>query len=115
MEPLSLAMLVVLVLAGLLTGISILNIFSYTIGHETQLHDLRNHVKELHFQHAVYLAKLNGQIPDDSVENAVELIEDSNNINKNAQASTESSEEKTAQSLPVTSDQTETSTANAAA
>jgi|GEM_PF-4279124 len=68
MEPFTLGMTIVLCGAGLLTAISILNIFSHTIGHETQLHDLRNHVKELHFHHAVYLARINGQISGEIFE-----------------------------------------------
>lgn len=81
MEPFTLGITIILCGAGLLTAISMLNIFSYTIGHETQLHDLRNHVKELHFQHAVYLARVSGQISAqttelDSENGDVQIIED---------------------------------------
>lgn len=64
MITLSSAILAVLLITSAITAVSILNIFAHSIGHETQLHDLRNHVKELHYQHALYLAQIKGQIPD---------------------------------------------------
>ncbi len=64
MITLSSTIFAVLIITSVITAVSMLNIFAHSIGHETQLHDLRNHVKELQYQHALYLAQISGQIPD---------------------------------------------------
>ena len=71
-------MLVILLVGGVITVISMLSVFANVIGHETQLHDLRNRVKDLHFQHGMYIARINGQIPQ---EGAVDIINEVGNTN----------------------------------
>lgn len=44
--------------------VSILSVYAHIIGHETQLHDLRNRVKELHFKHLIYIARQENRIPE---------------------------------------------------
>ncbi len=77
MVTLSTSMLVVLLVAGAITVISMLSVFANVIGHETQLHDLRNRVKDLQFQHAMYIATISGQIPR---EGAVEILDEDGNV-----------------------------------
>ncbi len=72
MTTLTTGMLIVLLFTGAITALAMLSVFSNIIGHETQLHDLRNRVKELHFQHAMYLARLNAQIPEEETQAPVQ-------------------------------------------
>jgi len=65
MTTLTMSMQLVLLVAGGITVMAMLSVFANVIAHETQLHDLRNRVKELHYQHALYLARIDGQIPQE--------------------------------------------------
>lgn len=76
MTTLTTGMLIVLLFTGAITALAMLSVFSNIIGHETQLHDLRNRVKELHFQHAMYLARLNAQIPEEETQAPIQPIEE---------------------------------------
>ncbi len=89
-------MLIIFLLAGGITALAMLSVFANAIRHETQLHDLRNRVKELHYQHAMYLAKISGQIPE---EGEVEILDDDDEVIEVAEivAEPDSAE---AQSLP---------------
>lgn len=58
----------ILGLTGTICVISMLGVFSSVIRHETQLHDLRNRVSELHYQYALRLARLHGHIDEDEGE-----------------------------------------------
>ncbi len=71
------SMLIVFLLAGGITTLAMLSVFANAIRHETQLHDLRNRVKELHYQHAMYLAKISGQI---SEEGEIEILNDDDEV-----------------------------------
>lgn len=73
MATLTTGMLIVLFIASGITAMAMLSVFANVIGHETQLHDLRNKVKELHYQHAMYLARIEGLIAE---EGDVEIIDD---------------------------------------
>lgn len=73
MATISSGMLLILLIAAVITTIAMLSVFSNIIEHETQLHDLRNRVKELHYQQAVYLARVNGRIGE---EGEVEMLDD---------------------------------------
>ncbi|MBL4698409.1 MAG: hypothetical protein JKX70_06210 [Phycisphaerales bacterium] len=68
MISLTTGMLIVLGFTSAITALAVLSAFANVIGHETQIHDLRNRVKELHFQHALYLARMNSQIAEAGVE-----------------------------------------------
>jgi uncharacterized membrane protein (DUF106 family) len=74
MESLTSPMLLVFVIAGAITTLAMLSVFANVIQHETQLHDLRNRVKELQYNHAMYIARLSGAIPE---EGEVEILSDS--------------------------------------
>lgn len=75
MITLSTGMILALLISGGITSLAMLSVFANVIGHETQLHDLRNRVKDLRFQHAMYLARINGQIDEDQEESEAEAIE----------------------------------------
>ncbi len=77
MVTLSTAMLIVLLIAGGITVVAMLSVFANVIEHETQLHDLRNRVRELHFNHAMYMARFRGQIGDEPEEEGeIEILDD---------------------------------------
>lgn len=77
MVTLSTAMLIVLLIAGGITALAMLSVFANVIEHETQLHDLRNRVRELHFHHAMYMARFRGQIGEEPLmEGEVEILEE---------------------------------------
>jgi hypothetical protein len=95
MEPLTSSMILVLLGAGAVTAFAMLSVFANAIGHETQLHDLRNRVKELNYQQAMYQAKVSGQI---SEEGEVEIIDDEEEIIEVAEEVPEPTPK--AQSLP---------------
>ena len=78
MVTLSTGMLLALLIAGAITTLAMLSVFANIIGHETQLHDLRNRVKDLQFEHAVYIARINNQIADedDDIIEVDEIIDD---------------------------------------
>lgn len=78
MATITTSMLIILLIAGAITTLAMLSVFSNVIGHETQLHDLRNRVKELHFEHAMYIARLNARIPDE--EDAYESVSELDDI-----------------------------------
>ena len=94
MLTLTTGMLIVLAIAGSITALAILSAFANVIGHETQIHDLRNRVKELHFQHALYLARMNSQI----AEAEIEVVEEEDK-------STAQSLEESSDTLPISQDQ----------
>ncbi len=73
MSTITPSMLIVFLLAGGVTTLAMLSVFANAIRHETQLHDLRNRVKELHYEHAMYLAKISGRI---SEEGEIEILDD---------------------------------------
>ncbi len=73
MGTITTSMLIMFLLAGGITTLAMLSVFANAIRHETQLHDLRNRVKELHYQHAMYLAKLSGKIAE---EGEIEILDD---------------------------------------
>ena len=83
MVTLSTPMLIVLLVAGAITVISMLSVFANVIGHETQLHDLRNRVKDLQFQHAMYIATISGQI---SKEGTVDILDEDGNVEESEPA-----------------------------
>ncbi|RMH28556.1 MAG: hypothetical protein D6692_05205 [Planctomycetota bacterium] len=64
----------ILGLTGTICVVSMLGVFSSVIRHETQLHDLRNRVSELHYEYALRLARLHGHIDDD--EEGVDILDD---------------------------------------
>jgi len=73
MVTLSLGMEIVLLFAVGVTAVAMLNVFGNVISHETQIHDLRNQVQDLHYRHALYLARLDSQIGE---EGEVEILPD---------------------------------------
>jgi hypothetical protein len=64
----------ILGLSGTICVVSMLGVFSSVIRHETQLHDLRNRVSELHYEYALRLARLHGHIDDD--EGGVDILDE---------------------------------------
>jgi len=59
----------ILIVVSLAIGasiISMLHVFSCVMKHEVTLHDLRNRVERLHNDYALHLARLSGEIPEDS-------------------------------------------------
>ncbi len=78
MGTITTSMLIVFFLAGGITTLAMLSVFANAIRHETQLHDLRNRVKELHYEHAMYLAKISGKIAE---EGEIEILDDENDTN----------------------------------
>ena len=91
MVTLSTSMILALLLAGAITTLAMLSVFANIIGHETQLHDLRNRVKDLHFEYAMYLARINNQIKDDDGEvlEAEEIFDEQSNEDLQLTASTD--------------------------
>lgn len=55
---------IILIITGGTTALATFSVFANIIGHETQLHDLRNRVKDLQYKHLLYLAKQDGRISD---------------------------------------------------
>ena len=76
MIPLSTAMLVILALSGTITVFAMMRVFTNIIEHETDLHDLRNRIKQLQFERQLYLARLSGHIPE---EGDIEVLDDIKN------------------------------------
>ncbi len=76
MVTLSTGMIVALLIAGGITTLAMLSVFANVIGHETQLHDLRNRVKDLQFKHSMYLARINGRIPDEYAAEPILEVEE---------------------------------------
>jgi predicted RNase H-related nuclease YkuK (DUF458 family) len=76
MIPLSTAMLVILALSGTITVFAMMRVFTNIIEHETDLHDLRNRIKQLQFERQLYLARLSGHIPEES---DIEILNDIEN------------------------------------
>lgn len=76
MVTLTTGMLIVLLIAAGITAMAMLSVFASVIEHETQLHDLRNRVRELHYQRAIYMARYRGQIGDSSEEGEIEILDD---------------------------------------
>lgn len=66
-------MLLMFVLASAITVIAMLRVYANIIGHETDLHDLRNRVRQLQYDRQLYLARMQGQI---SEESDVEIVEE---------------------------------------
>ena len=81
MTPLGTAMLLMFVLASAITVIAMLRVYANIIGHETDLHDLRNRVRQLQYDRQLYLARMNGQIPEES---DVDIIEEPEPLETNA-------------------------------
>jgi len=75
MIALSTGMLLVFLLAAGITAVAVLSVFANVIDHETQLHDLRNRVRELHYQNILRSAKLSGHIPAQE-EGEIEILDD---------------------------------------
>ena len=73
MVTFSSGMLLIFLIAAVITTVAMLSVFSNIIEHETQLHDLRNRVKELHYKQAIYLARVNGRIAE---EGEIEILDD---------------------------------------
>jgi len=59
-------MLLVLVIASAITALAMLRVFANIIDHETELHDLRVRVRELGYEQELYLARLKGDIAEQS-------------------------------------------------
>ena len=73
MEPLSTGMLIVFVFASAITVFAMMRVFTNIVEHETDLHDLRNRIKQLQFDRQLYMARIAGHIgPEDDVE----IVED---------------------------------------
>jgi len=93
MTSLSPMMLFALAITSGITITAMLGVFANIIGHETQLHDLRNGVQDLQFKRAVFEARVSGQIPAESKKphEAIELppLESSLASDPNAQANLE--------------------------
>ncbi|MGV6813674.1 MAG: hypothetical protein ACWA5W_01550 [Phycisphaerales bacterium] len=66
MIPLTHAMTLTLIITGGITVFAMLGVFANVIGHQTQLHDLRNAVQDLQYQRALFDARMNGQIAPES-------------------------------------------------
>jgi len=81
MVALSNAMLLMILFASAVTVLAMLRVFTNIIEHETELHDLRTRVKQLQFDQQLYLARISGQIPEES---SVEIIDDDPEIVENA-------------------------------
>lgn len=58
---------------GTVCVVSMLGVFASVMRHQTHLHDLRNRVSQLHYDYALRLARLQGQIEDE--EGEVDIIE----------------------------------------
>jgi len=89
MVPLTSAMMIILLIASAITALSILSVFANIVRHETKLHDLRNHVKDLNYQHELYLARIDGRISD---RGEVEILEDDDEPSLTPSPSQESTE-----------------------
>lgn len=66
MTPLGTAMLLLFVIASAVTVIAMLRVYTNIIEHETELHDLRNRVRQLQYDRQLHLARMHGQIPEES-------------------------------------------------
>lgn len=66
-------MLLMFMLASAITVIAMLRVYTNIIEHETDLHDLRNRVRQLQYERQLYLARIQGQIPEES---DVDIIEE---------------------------------------
>lgn len=75
MTSLSHMMLFALAITGGITITAMLGVFANVIGHETQIHDLRNAVQDLQFKRALFDARVSGKIPveSDEPQEAIEL------------------------------------------
>ncbi len=56
--------LLIVGITGAATVLAMLNVLSSIINHETKIIDYRNHVKDMQYQHALYMARLENRIPD---------------------------------------------------
>lgn len=74
MGTLSTAMLLVFLIASAITVLAMMRVYANIVEHETDLHDLRNRIKQLQFERQLYLARLSGQIGPE--EGEVEILED---------------------------------------
>lgn len=82
MIPLSSGMFLVFLLACGLTALAMMRVFTNIVDHQTELHDLRNQVKQLQYDQQLHLARIQGQIDDegdieilDDPEDAIEAVE----------------------------------------
>ena len=86
-------MLFALAITSGITVTAMLGVFANIIGHETQLHDLRNGVQDLQFKRAVFEARVSGQIPakSEKIQEAIELppLEPTQGLASGAQANLE--------------------------
>ncbi len=74
MGQLNTVMLLVFAIASGLTVLAMLRVFTNIVEHETDLHDLRNRIKQLQFERQLYLARLHGHIGPEIGE--VEILDD---------------------------------------
>lgn len=74
------AITITLGLAGGVTAVAMLNVFANVLEHETKLHDLRNQVRKMHFDHAMYLARIHGRLGPETEEGEVEVVEENDPV-----------------------------------
>lgn len=67
-------MLLVFLFASAITVLAMMRVFTNIVEHETDLHDLRNRIKQLQFERQLYLARLHGHIGDEE-EGEIEILE----------------------------------------
>lgn len=78
---LSTGMLLALVICSAISVIAMYRVLTNIVEHETELHDLRNRIKEIQYQRELRDAQLRGLVPATSVEivdpvEAVEIAEE---------------------------------------
>jgi uncharacterized membrane protein (DUF106 family) len=79
MPMLSTPMLIIFVLCSTVTIIAMLRVLTNIIEHETDLHDLRNRVKELQYQRELRNAQVQGKIGVTQEIGEVEILDDIDN------------------------------------
>ena len=72
-------MLIIFALCSAVTVIAMMRVLTNIIEHETDLHDLRNRVKELQYQRELRNAQIQGKIGVSSGPGEVEIVEEIDN------------------------------------
>lgn len=82
MLQLSTAMLVAFAIGSAITVLAMLRVLANIVEHETDLHDLRNRVKQLQYERELRQAQASGRLgkksdePEDAIERAIEAAEE---------------------------------------
>lgn len=82
MLQLSTAMLVAFAIGSAIAVLAMLRVLANIVEHETDLHDLRNRVKQLQYERELRQAQASGRLgkksdePEDAIERAIEAAEE---------------------------------------